>query len=591
MTKLKLLLLGCLLILLKDAAGQSYEVDYFLIDADSSLKKEIGLKEKFASQLEARYFITTIPTILQTRGYITASVDSARIDSNGASVRLFLGLQYKWARINTMADDEDILSAVRWPQSSFKNLGMDWTALKNWQEQILTYLENNGYPFAKIILDSIDIDGSQVEALLQIERGNLYKLDSIHLQGDAKISREFLQQYLDLPNGSIFNKQKIQNVSKRLKQITYVEEEQPSTVSFQATGAALNLYLKAKKNSQVNVLVGFLPNSNPSEDKKLLVTGEANILLRNALGAGETIGLNWQQLQVKSPRLNILYDHPFLFKSPLGLNYTMDMFRKDSTFLNINMKLGANYIISGNQSTMFFIDRRQSILNGVDTNFIKQQKTLPEAADVSSTNFGVSYSYNNTDYRFNPGKGNDLMTTVSSGRKKIKKNNQILELKDPSFDYESLYDSVKLNTYQFRIIGSAAHFFPVTKQTTFKTALNAGFFLSENYYSNELFQIGGYKLLRGFTEESEYVSQYVIGTLEYRYLIGANSNLFVFVDGGWAKNPIEETSNHNYIGTGLGMAFETKAGIFNLAWAIGKRDDSELNLRQSKVHFGFVNYF
>jgi len=591
MTKLKLLLLGCLLILLKDAAGQSYEVNYFLIDADSSLKKEIGLKEKFASQLEARYFIATIPTLLQTRGYITASVDSAKIDSNGASVRLFLGLQYKWATINTVLGDEDILSAVRWPQASFRNLQMDWTALKNWQEQILIYLENNGYPFAKIILDSIDIEGNQVEALLRIERGNLYKLDSIHLQGNAKISREFLQQYLDLPNGSIFNKQKILNVSKRLKQIAYVEEEQPSTVSFQATGATLNLYLKAKKNSQVNVLVGFLPNSNPSEDKKLLVTGEANILLRNALGAGETIGLNWQQLQVKSPRLNILYDHPFLFKSPLGLNYTMDMFRKDSTFLNINMKLGANYIISGNQSTMFFIERRQSILNGVDTNFIKQQKSLPEEADVSSTNFGAAYSYNNTDYRFNPGKGNDLMTTISTGRKKIKKNNQVLELKDPSFDYESLYDSVKLNTYQFRFIGSAAHFFPVTKQTTFKTALNTGFFLSENYFSNELFQIGGYKLLRGFTEESEYVSQYVIGTLEYRYLIGVNSNFFVFVDGGWAKNPIQEISNHSYIGTGLGMAFETKAGIFNLAWAIGKRDDSELNLRQSKVHFGFVNYF
>ena len=34
------------------------------------------------------------------------------------------------------------------------------------------------------------------------------------------------------------------------------------------------------------------------------------------LGAGETIGLNWQQLQVKSPRLNIIYQHPYLFNTP-----------------------------------------------------------------------------------------------------------------------------------------------------------------------------------------------------------------------------------------------------------------------------------
>ena len=592
MTKLKLLLLASLLIVSKDALTQSYPVRYFITDADPGENKQIELKEVFSSSLEARYYIATLPGVLHNKGYITASIDSTALDSTSAFVQLYLGQHYKWAKINTKAADEDILAAVRWPRASFKNSGMDWASVKNWQEQLLTYLENNGYPFAKIYLDSIIISQeNQVEALLKIDRGYLYKLDSIRLMGNAKISRDFLQRYLDLPNGSIYNKQKIQNVGKKIREITYVEEERPASIAFQATGAALNLYLKAKKNSQVNLLVGFLPNSNVAKGKKFLVTGEANILLRNSLGAGETIGLNWQQLQVKSPRLNILYDHPFLFKSPLGLNFTMDMFRKDSTFLNINMQLGANYIVSGNQSAMVFIQRRQSIINGVDTNRIKQIKRLPTEADVSSTNLGVSYNYNNTDYRFNPRQGNDLLLTVSAGRKKIKKNNQVLDLKDPSFDYESLYDTMKLNTYQFRITGSAARYFPVTKQTTLKTGISAGFLQSGNYFLNEFFQIGGYKLLRGFTEESEYVSQYIVGTVEYRYLVGINSNFFVFVDGAWARNPIQEVSSHNYIGTGLGMAFETKAGIFNLAWAIGKRNDSELNLRQSKVHFGFVNYF
>ena len=591
MPKLKLLLLACLLIALKDALAQSYPVRYSIVDGDSAIKKHIGLKEDFPSALEARYYLTTLPGLLQSKGYITASVDSSKLDSLEGKVWLYPGQQYKWAKINTRPEDSDILEAVRWPGSSFKETGMNWATVKKWQEQLLVHLENNGYPFAKIFLDSIIIRNNEVEALLKVDKGFLFKLDSIRLAGNAKISLDFLQRYLDLPNGSTFNKEKIQNVSKKIREIAYVEEEQPASVSFQATGAALNLYLKAKKNSQVNLLVGFLPNSDVAQGKKFLITGEANILLRNALGAGETIGLNWQQLQVKSPRLNILYDHPFLFKSPLGLNFTMDMFRKDSTFLNINMQLGANYIVSGNQSAMVFVQRRQSILNGVDTNRIKQTKRLPAEADVSSTNLGVSYNYNSTDYRFNPRKGNDLLLTVSAGRKKIRKNNQLLELKDPSFNYESLYDTVKLNTYQFRFSGSAAHYFPISKQTTLKTALHAGFLQSGNYFLNEFFQIGGYKLLRGFTEESEYVAQYVVGTLEYRYLIGTNSNFFVFADGGWARNPIQSVPNHNYIGTGLGMAFETKAGIFNLAWAIGKRNDSELNLRQSKVHFGFVNYF
>jgi hemolysin activation/secretion protein len=181
------------------------------------------------------------------------------------------------------------------------------------------------------------------------------------------------------------------------------------------------------------------------------------------------------------------------------------------------------------------------------------------------------------------------------GTKKVKKNDQILELQDPNdstFDFEQLYDTVKLNTYQFRITTTAAKFFPLGKQSTLKTEINAGIFQSENIFRNELFQIGGFKLLRGFDEGSQYLSQYAIATLEYHYLISLNSYFYTFVDGGWGRDNSQNVDiSHTYLSTGLGMAFETKVGVFNLAWAMGKRDDIPFNLRQSKIHFGFVNYF
>jgi hypothetical protein len=43
------------------------------------------------------------------------------------------------------------------------------------------------------------------------------------------------------------------------------------------------------------------------------------------------------------------------------------------------------------------------------------------------------------------------------------------------------------------------------------------------HFRNELFQIGGNRLLRGFDEESQFVSQYLVPSVEYRYLIGQNS--------------------------------------------------------------------
>jgi hemolysin activation/secretion protein len=116
-------------------------------------------------------------------------------------------------------------------------------------------------------------------------------------------------------------------------------------------------------------------------------------------------------------------------------------------------------------------------------------------------------------------------------------------------------------------------------------------FQSGNIFRNELFQLGGYRLLKVLMK-NQYLSQFAIATMEYRYLVGQNSFFYVLADGGWGRNNSLNTNvNYTYFGTGLGLAFETKAGIFNLAWAVGKRNDTELNLRQSKIHFGFVNYF
>jgi hemolysin activation/secretion protein len=212
-------------------------------------------------------------------------------------------------------------------------------------------------------------------------------------------------------------------------------------------------------------------------------------------------------------------------------------------------------------------------------------------------NVGIDYEFNNTNYRRNPTRGNEFRIITTAGIKKIKRNNEILELKDPgnpSFDFATLYDTVKLKTYQLTIKVNAAKYFPlgVQNRTTIKAAVNGGFLQSASIFRNELFQIGGFRLLRGFDEESQYLSQYVIGTAEFRYLVGQDSYFYAFTDGGWGRNNSQNINvSYTYIGTGLGLAFQTKAGIFNLAWAIGKRSDLEFNLRQSKIHFGFESYF
>jgi outer membrane protein assembly factor BamA len=571
---------------------QTYTVVYKI--ADSARHKETDLLQtKFSTGAEATDFISKLPQALKGKGYITASIDSVQFDSLSAQVQLYLGAQYTWTKLHTQTIDADILEAIRWNTDALRNTSIPFTELQNRQQQVLTHLEETGYPFAKIYLDSIRLIDNEAEARLQIYRGPLYKIDSIRVYGDAKVSNLFLQRYLNIFNGSIYSKPKLKNVSKKLSELAFLEEEKPSDLTLSGAGSVLNLYLKTVRNSQVNALLGFLPNPTVGGSAKgFRVSGEANILLRNALSSGETIGVTAQFLQAQSPRLNLLYEQPYIFRSAFGLRFNFDMFKKDSTFLNVNFWLGANYGAGEAQSGALFIQRSQSLVSGIDAAQVLLSKQLPAEGDVSSTSLGVIYEYNNTDYRLNPQKGNELNITTSTGTKQLKKNNQVLELKDansPTFKYESLYDTVKLKTYQLRVAVAAAHYFKSGRQGTLKTAVQGGLFSSGNIFRNEAFRIGGYRLLRGFDEESQYVSQYGVGTLEYRILLQRNSNFFAFVDGGWGKHVTRES--HTYLGTGLGISSETKAGIFNLVWAVGKRDDTEFNLRQSKVHLGFINYF
>jgi outer membrane protein assembly factor BamA len=610
-SRLQISLLVFLLQGINASAQNKYNLYLRGVDKDSAtIVAKTGLQTNFTSRIACEEYVNRLPGYLQSKGYVTASIDSLYFDSGFARMVLFTGEIYLWAQLDAKYVEPSLLDAIGWREKMFTGKPMDFSQVHLLEEKMLNHLENTGYPFARVYLDSLQLENDKarqtdkvglVSALLKLNKGPLYKIDSIRIYGNAKISNNFLQRYLDIPNGSIYNKEKLLRINKKLKELTYIEEEQLSNLTMLGTGSVLNVYLKQKKSSQINILVGFLPRQKDDPSgKNIRITGEGNLNLKNTLGSGETIGLNFQALQVASQRLNFIYQQPYIFNSPIGLDFLFDIFRKDSSYVNINLQFGAQYVLSNNQAGKVFIQRVQTIVNagGINGPLIIQTRRLPDIADVSSFNVGVDYDFNNTDYRLNPKKGNEFRVITSVGTKKLKKNNEILDLKDPNdpaFNFDKLYDNdtIKLKTYQFRVRASAAKYFPLGGQrNTIKTAINAGIFQSGNIFRNELFQLGGYKLLRGFDEESEYLSQFAIATLEYHYLVGQNSFFYVLADGGWGRITSQNSKiNHSYFGTGLGLAFETKAGIFNLAWAVGKRNDTQFNLRQSKIHVGFVNYF
>jgi outer membrane protein assembly factor BamA len=576
--------------------SQSKDTAYKLIinyvDKNATISTP-DVQNNFASKMECNLYISKLIPLLNTKGYPTASIDSISETNNATTIQLFLGKKYVWIKLTPTNIDKRALDISDFNQKSFFNKPINMPQLQQLQRRILTYYENNGHPFASVFLDSISLDDDKINALLKVKKGVLYKIDSLRQVGTAKMSNKFLQRYLGIDNGSIYNKAKLQQVNKLLLELPYIQQTQPSDITLLSTGSVVNLYLAPKKSSQVSAIIGFLPSA--TQGGKLQITGDVNLNLKNAFGGGETLLATWQQLQLKSPRLNLGYQQPYIFGSKFGIDFLFDLFKKDSSFLQIQAQLGAQYILSTNQSGKLFVQWQNRFLlaNGVDTGFVRATKTLPPNIDVSAVNVGLDYDWNKTDYKLNPRSGNEIKVITTVGIKNIKRNSAIVNIKDPTFNYSTLYDTLKAKSYQFRVQLIAAHYFPLGRQATIKTSINSGVYNSPNIFRNELFQIGGYRLLRGFSEESIYATQYAVGTVEYRYRLSLNSNLFGFVDAGWVKNNYQLVNvNNNFLGTGLGLLFETKFGLLNLSYAIGKRNDVKFNIKEaSKIHFGYINYF
>lgn len=553
----------------------------------------VSLKTAFADLPQLYNYINTIPTLFAAKGYPVASVDSIWEIDNNVHIILYIGKKYNWIQLRTNDIDKTLLNKIGFLSKNYADKPLNISEIDLIKEKLLMYYENQGYPFAYVYLDSVVLNDDKISAALMVNKGILYRIDSINNYGKLKINPKFLQRYLNITNGSIYSREKLKEVDKRMLELPYAQTVQSSTLNMLGSGSILNLYVDSKKSSEASAIIGFLPDANNTG--KLQVTGDVNLDFKNVFGAGEGLLIKYQALQPKSPRLNLGYDKPYILKSAFGLGFLFELFKKDSNFLQVNAQLGLQLNLSNNQSGKILVQWQNTNLlqGGIDTNVIKLQKRLPTNIDVKSVNAGITYEFRNTNYKYNPITGNDISVTALAGVKTFQKNNDILSLKTPGFNYETLYDSVKLKSYQLRIKITAAHFFKLSKASTFKTAINTGIYSSPTIFRNEVFQIGGYRLLRGFDEESIYATKYAVFTTEYRSLISLNSYLFGFIDAGVnaAKYQNINTSNF-FVGSGIGIVYETKAGLLNLSLALGKRNDVPFNIRQaSKIHFGYINYF
>jgi len=78
----------------------AYQLHILLVDKDSSFDLQpLKLQAGFTDRTLCNAYIQSLPALLSSKGYPTASVDSIFEKGNSTTIHLFLGKRYQWIKL------------------------------------------------------------------------------------------------------------------------------------------------------------------------------------------------------------------------------------------------------------------------------------------------------------------------------------------------------------------------------------------------------------------------------------------------------------------------------------------------------------
>lgn len=566
-------------------AQSSYTLQYKLEESERKPGK-VSWQEEFQDSTQLLTHLSDLIKTVRNEGHLEASLDQLDRQDSIYTAHLHIGPVYKLAQLYNGNIPKAFLPRTIFSRQKKRQSPVSMDRIISAREYVLQKAEQSGYPFAAVFLDSIQLEGNQLSAGLYMELNQPIVWGPIEVLGDADISTTYLSNYLGIKQGEVYNLQRLQRISRRLRELPFLQMSKDPAVNFQGPSANVQLDLRKRTASRFDFIIGFLPNSQ--QLGRFLLTGSFEGELQNTFGQGERVYAKFEQLRPESQFLEVDFNIPYLFNLPFGTDFNFQLYKRDTTYLDLEIDAGIQYLLEGGNYLKVFWSNRSSRLLAINNQLLLNTQQLPPQLDVSYPAFGLEWLYQQLDYRFNPRKGWMSRIKASVGTKKISRNSKIEEL-----ELGFLYDSLNLRSSQYRLKADLAAYIPIFTNSTVKLGINSSWIFSdEPIYLNEQFRLGGNRLLRGFDEEQFFATQYVVSTLEYRLLIGPNSFLYLFGDYGWLAN---RTANVNEtlqpFGFGSGISFETKVGIFGISLAVGAQAGAPIDFSSPKVHFGYVSRF
>lgn len=495
--------------------------------------------------------------ILHQNAFWLAKVEPlAREDS--VVVNISPGPQIKTARFHLLFSDTTVPAP---PEYSLLSPYLTSHELDNLTRYYLNHYENIGFPFATLNFIDYAVINDTLRGTLRLNPGPEIRFDSVAIKGFDAFSRNVLRYDLGFTKGMPYREKYLSDLQTYIGQVEYLSFSRAPAVGFFKDKTTLFLYLQEEKGNQIDGVIGL----NTEPDGETTLNGDFQLRLLNTFKRGEEINLRWRRPDASVQQLQVGFTWPYLWSTPFWLQSNMEIFRQDSSFVNTHFNGLAKYLITRGSFISAGVNYQSSNVLAGEEN--------PDFSNLSSFQ-SYKYLLGAELYRTNrlviPTEGYTLSLYGITGNRQA--------------------GDIGQEQYGWRL--NARYYWNFYRQMVVLMGLNSESLFGANLFQNELFRLGGLKTLRGFNEQSIFASAYGVGTLEYRYMIGAFDYLTLFADGAFVEKRIANQREQNFLtGLGTGINFRTNGGIFSFFIAVGKSNNTQFDFRTTKIHFGYINRF
>lgn len=512
---------------------------------------------------------------LRRRGFHFAALDSISRSDDQTVVRISSGesVAVNTITINGLIGENvrDLRSRIRLADGDPLNMDILGEDLQS----LLDALADAGNHMAVIKIDSLVDVGTErgrYDVYLGLKVGPLIPVTDLYLEGAQRTNPGFVAQAIDLRLGEVlFSSDLTAYTNRLLDSGLFTSVGVAELEVYSDSTATIRVPVTEAPPGTFDLVLGYLPAGSLSSSGQLVGSGHLNLL--SPFGFGRTIGLRLDRLPGQVSSVDIRVSDPQIFGLPILVGGSFRGLQQDSTYNRRGWSAEVGYAILRGVDVLARFTKEQSAPGSAGLKLKGGTQRIPRS-EVSF--WGLMINLRRLDNPFNPRSGLSLESLIERGDK-IEKSKTIAVDDDTT--------RITQTVRQERLQLTARGFLPTFRTQTIAFGADLAVLLSNVYDESDLFRIGGANSLRGYDEDQFRASTAIRLLIEYRVLLDALSYAFVFTDVGYVETPrigdIPSTSGW-YPGFGLGMRFDTAAGLVSASYALNDKD----GVTNGRVHLG-----